>query len=118
MAALILVAASPLLGAAGWGTMLLGTPGEDFNDEDLRQFLVTAKQALEAPAPPQTVTWSNAESGAGGSFLVLGESKVKNFEVCRRTRITLYSKKRKGYPAVFTACKDPTSGRWLMVSAG
>jgi surface antigen len=114
---LTLAAAAPLF-AAGWVSVLRGTPGEDFDDEDLRQFLVAAKQTLEAPAPPQTVSWSNAESGAGGSFLVLGEPKVKNFEVCRRTRITLYSKKRKGYPTIVTACKDPTSGRWLMVGAG
>lgn len=114
---LLLAATGPLC-AAGWVAVLKGTPGEDFNDEDLRQFLAAAKQALEAPAPPQTVTWNNAESGAGGSFLVLGEPKVKNFESCRRTRITLHSKKRKGYPTTYTACKDPSSGRWLMVGAG
>ena len=118
LVALIIATASPFVAAAGWVAVLRGTPGEDFNDEDLRQFLEAAKQALEAPAPPQTLAWRNAESGSGGTFLVLGEPKVKNFDTCRRTRMTLYSKKRKGYPTVYTACKDPASGRWVTVGAG
>jgi surface antigen len=115
--ALAVLAASPVALAAGWGALLRNSPGEDFNDEDLRQFLAASKQALEAPGEPKTLEWSNSESGAGGSFLVLGQPKVKDFSECRRTRIKLHSKKRKGYAAVYTACKD-ASGRWRLVGAG
>jgi surface antigen len=117
LVALIIGAASPLVAAAGWGALLRNSPAEDFNDEDLRQFLTAAKQVLDAPGPPQTQEWRNAESGAGGNLLVLGRPKVQGFEECRRTRITLYSRKRQGNPSVFTACKDP-GGRWLLVGAG
>lgn len=117
LVALIIGAASPLVAAAGWGALLRDSPAEDFNDEDLRQFLAAAKQVLDAPGPPQTLEWRNADSGAGGSLLVLGRPQVQGFDDCRRTRITLYSRKRQGTPAVFTACKDP-GGRWLLVGAG
>jgi surface antigen len=117
VAALVVVAASPLAVAAGWGALLHNSPAADYNDEDLRQFLEAAKTALDAPGPPQPVEWSNASTGAGGRFLVLGPAKVKNFEDCKRVRSTANSKKQKGYPSVWTACRDP-SGRWGVVSMG
>jgi surface antigen len=117
VAALIVVAASPPADAAGWVALLHNSPAVDYNEEDLRLFLEGAKSALDAPDPPQTVEWSNAASGANGRFLVLGPAKVKNFEQCKRVRSTMNSKKQKGYPSVWTACKDP-SGRWGVVSMG
>jgi surface antigen len=117
VAALAVVAASPLASAAGWVALLHSSPAVDYNEEDLRLFLESAKAALDAPDPPQTVDWSNAATGANGRFLVLGPAKVKNFEQCKRVRSTMNSKKQKGYPSVWTACKDP-SGRWGVVSMG
>ena len=61
--------------------------------------------------------WRNADSVAGGTLVVLGKATVKNFEECRRVRTTVYSKKQKGVPSVWTTCKDP-SGRWKLVSVG
>jgi surface antigen len=117
LAALIIVAASPLAAASGWGALLRNSPAVDYNDEDLRLFLEAAKTALDATGPPQPVEWSNASSGAGGRFVVLGPAKVKNFDECKRVRSTMHSKKQKGYPTTWTACKD-TTGRWGVVSMG
>jgi len=116
-AALLVVVASPLAAAAGWVALLHNSPAVDYNDEDLRQFFEAAKTALDAPDPPQPVEWSNASTGASGRFVVLGPAKVKNFDQCKRVRSTMHSKKQKGYPTVWTACKDP-SGRWGVVSMG
>ena len=117
MLALAIAVASPWAAAAGWGSLLGNSPAVDFNDDDLRQFIDAMKQALDAPGPPQAVTWRKEVSGAGGTLLVLGPAKFENYGDCRRAQITLYSRKRQGNPAVFTACKDP-GGRWLLVGAG
>lgn len=115
--ALAIAGAAPVVWPAGWGAILRDGPVEDFNDEDMRLFLAAIKQAIEAPDPPQPVEWRNADSGAGGTLLVLGKEKVQDFDDCRRVRTTLHSKKQKGVPSVWTTCKD-TSGRWRLVSVG
>ena len=115
--ALVIVAASPWAVASGWGALLRDSPAVDFNDEDMRLFLAALRQTLDAPGPAQTVSWRNDASGAGGTLLVLGETRLEPFSECRRTRITLHSRRRQGVPAVFTACRDD-SGRWLLAAAG
>ena len=54
---------------------------------------------------------------AGGTLVVLGKTQVGEFKDCRRVRTTVYSKKQKGVPAVWTTCKD-ASGRWRLASVG
>jgi surface antigen len=118
--ALALCAAAPLSWPArggSWAGILGDGPAQDLSDEDLRLFTEAVQKTLDAPGEPQPVEWSNPATGAGGSLLVLGEATYKDFEQCRRMRATTHSKKRRGYPSVWTVCKD-TDGRWRMVGAG
>lgn len=115
--AFAMAAAAPVVWPAGWGGILRNGPVEDFNDEDIRLFLSAIKQAVEAPDPSKPVEWRNADSGAGGTLVVLGKATVKNFDECRRVRTTVYSKKQKGVPSVWTTCKD-AAGHWKLVSVG
>jgi surface antigen len=117
MLVLVVGLVAPLAQAAGWGGVLLHGPGEDFNDEDVKLYLETVKKALDAPGDPQPHEWRNEQSGAGGSFLVVGRPKVKGFDECRKLRGTMYSARRKGGTQSLTACKDP-GGRWKLLSAG
>ena len=88
----------------------------DFNDEDMRLFLDAIRKTLAAPGPPEPVEWANPASGAGGSLLVVAQPKVTGFDECRRVRATAFSRRQKGKPATWTACKDP-AGQWKLVSA-
>lgn len=112
-----IAAAAPCAIAAGWGAIFSDGPVVDFHDEDMRLYLDAIKKTLEAPGGSPQVQWRNPASGAGGTLVVLGQPKVKDFAECRRVQSTVYSKKRKGYPSAWTACKDPT-GRWVLVDAG
>jgi surface antigen len=112
-----LLAHSSLAGAAGWVAVLKNTPAEVFQADDLRLFLDTAKQVLEAPGPAQTVNWSNAATGAGGSFRVLSESVARDGGPCRRVRFSVYAPKRPAKTALWTACQIPT-GQWKLATAG
>ena len=114
--ALSIAVACPPAWSAGWVALLRDSPAEDFNDEDLRQFLDAAKSALDAPNPDEPVEWKNVSTGSGARFVVLGPVKVENYSECKRVRSTTYSRKRKGYPTVWTACRD-TDGHWQFVSA-
>ena len=104
--------------AAGWGAIFGKGPVQDFHDEDLRLYMDAIKKTLEAPDGAPAVQWRNEASGAGGTLVVLGQPTVKDFAECRRVQSTVYSKKQKGVPSAWTACKDPASGRWVLVSAG
>jgi surface antigen len=118
--ALGMCAAAPLSWPArggSWAGILGDGPAQDLSDEDLRLFTEAVQKTLDAPGEPQPVDWSNAATGAGGTLLVLGEAKYKDFEQCRRVRATTHSKKRQGHPSVWTACKD-TDGRCRIVRAG
>ena len=117
VAALALCAAAPIAWSAGWGTLLLNGPAEDFHDEDARLFMEALRKTLESPVSKDPLEWSNPDSGAGGSMAVVGQPQRKGFDECRRVRMTVYSRKRKGTPSSWTACKEP-AGRWVLVSAG
>jgi surface antigen len=114
---LALAAAAPLAWPAGWGSILRNGPVEDFNDEDMRLFLAAIKQTVEASEVSKPVEWRNPDSGAGGTVVVLGKTKVGKFDDCRRVRSMVYSRKQKGVPSVWTTCKD-ASGRWRLASVG
>ncbi len=77
--ALAISASAPMAWPAGWGGILRNGPVEDFNDEDMRLFLAAIKQAVEASEVSKPVEWRNADSGAGGTLVVLGKSKVQGF---------------------------------------
>lgn len=115
--ALAIAGAAPVVWPAGWGAVLRNGPIEDFNDEDTRLYLEAIKQAVENSEIGKPTEWRNADSGAGGTLVVLGKTQVGEFKDCRRVRTTVYSKKQKGVPAVWTTCKD-ASGRWRLASVG
>ena len=117
VAALALSAVAPAAHSAGWGNILRDGPVEDFSDEDVSLYMDAIKQTLETGAVSQPVEWRNPDSRSGGTLVVLGKPKMKDFEECRRVRTTVYSKKSKGVPSVWTACKEP-AGRWRLVSVG
>lgn len=103
--------------AASWGLAMRDAPVEDFDDEDSRQFLAAIRQVLQAPPPPQPLTWRNEATGAGGTLLVIGQPQRPGFVECRRVRATLYSNRRQGLPQVWTACRQESGGNWKLVSA-
>lgn len=107
---------SAISGAAGWVSILKGTPAEMFQAQDLRLFLDTAKEALDADGPAQTVRWSNPDTGAGGDFLVLGQSISSDGSLCKRVLFTVYASKRPAKKAIWTACKA-ADGSWKLVTA-
>ena len=112
--------------AQGVGSVVRGGPMADFRDEDVNLLLDAMQRALNAPGEAQPLDWQNAASGAGGTLLVLGPAQHPEFAECRRVRVTLYSRRTKGDPGVWTVCKDPKDGkdakepkgRWMLVSAG
>jgi surface antigen len=113
-----LIAVCTGAGAVGWVGLLSKTAAEKFQDEDLRMFLETARDALNAEGPPKPVEWSNPKNGTGGSFLVVGDS-VRNGMACRRLRFSTYAP---GFPnpprstTTWTACKNP-EGKWKLAEA-
>lgn len=113
----LLALIAPLAHAAGWGAILRDGPLEKFNDEDIRLHMETALKVLNSPLSTSPVEWRNDATGAGASFKVLGEPKVKGYAECRRVSATTYAKARKASRSAWTACKD-TGGRWLVVKVG
>ena len=103
---------------SGLVRLLSHTAAEKFDDEDLRMFLETARDTLNADGPPKTVEWSNAKNQTGGTFLVVGDS-VRNGLPCRRVKFATYAP---GYPnppkhsTTWTACKV-ADGRWKLAEA-
>ena len=120
MLGLAILGVTPAASAASWGAILLNGPAEDFHDEDMRLLMDAIRTTLDAPGEPRPVEWRNPDSRAGGSLLVVGQPKVDGYDECRRVRMTLYSKKQKGYPSVWTACREmePGGRRWVLVKAG
>lgn len=114
--ALALVCASPLVPAVGWVMLLRDTPAERFEEDDIRMFLDTAKQVLEATGPAEVVAWSNANTGAGGRFRVLSETVGKDGAPCKRVRIGVYATRAPEKAVTWTACRAP-DGRWKLVGA-
>ena len=98
----------------GWTTALRGSVIQDFHDEDLRQFMGAVRRLLDAPVSAEPAEWRNAESGAGAQLVVLGSPQIAGYGECRRVRVTAYSKKRKGQPTSWTACRL-ADGNWQLV---
>lgn len=102
--------------AAGWVKILRDTPAEAFDDADLRMFMDTAKQVLNAQGTPQLTPWVNPDTGSGGDFLVLKDSVAKDGAPCKRVRFTVYAAKRSAKKATWTACK--VGADWKLATAG
>ena len=111
----LLLSFSAIAGAAGWVSILKGTPAETFQDQDLRLFLDAAKQALGAEETAQTVKWSNPDTGAGGDFLVLKQSVAADGSLCKRVLFTVFSSRQPAKKATWTACKAG-DGPWKLVA--
>jgi hypothetical protein len=109
-----LLPAAPAAHAAGWVVLLKDTPAEDFDDEDIRQFLSAAKRALDADGPPEEVQWSNPASGAGGRFKELSRSTDAAGRPCKQLRFGIYSKKQSEKSTTWTLCRE--EGRWRLVA--
>jgi|GEM_PF-1576816 len=111
-----LASSSVIAGAAGWISILKGTPAETFQDQDLRLFLDTAKEALDADELLQSVRWSNPDTGAGGDFLVLNQSVGADGSLCKRVLFTVFASKQAAKRSTWTACKAG-NGPWKLVTA-
>jgi surface antigen len=104
--------------ATGWVVVLKNTPAEDFNDEDIKQFLAAAVKLLNAPGegPAADVAWNNAESGSGGHFKELSRSVDAAGRACRRLQLGVYSKQHAESMATWTVCRGE-DGRWKIAKA-
>jgi hypothetical protein len=105
----VLCAAVPVASAANWVAILKNTPAEDFNDDDIKLFLDSAKLALDAEGPAQESSWNNPASGSGGKFLELSRSSAGG-NACKRMRFTLHSRSVSDRSTVWTLCR--IDGRW------
>ncbi len=115
--AALLVAFSAAAPAAGWIGVLKNTAAESFQEDDLRMFLDTATKTLDSDSPHDTVEWSNASTGAGGSFRVLGDAPAREGMACKRLRVMVYAPKYQKSTSTWTMCKNP-EGRWRLASVG
>jgi surface antigen len=118
LAILLCALAPPPALATGWVVVLKNTPAEDFNDEDIRQFLTAAVKLLNAPGegPAPDVAWNNPESGSGGDFKELARSTDAAGHACRRLRLGVYSKQHPESIATWTVCRGD-DGRWKVTKA-
>lgn len=107
---------SPPAAAAGWVAALKNTPAEAFDDEDLRLFLASAGQVLNAEGPAEELKWDNPATGAAGRFKELGRSRTKDGQPCKRVQFWVSAKRRAEKGAIWTACKSP-EGRWQLTAA-
>ena len=120
LAAAGLACACALVQAAsggGWITVLKNTPAEAFEDDDLRMFLDAAKKALDAGGTPEKVTWANPATGAGGDFLITGQSTNPDGAPCKRMHFNIYARNYTPMPVTWTACKN-AEGRWRLSHMG
>jgi hypothetical protein len=95
----------------GWVVVLKNSPAEEFNDEDIEQFLQNAIKVLNAETPPGEVAWSNVASGSGGHFKELARSVDKAGRPCRRLRLGVYSKQKAETFSTWMICRAE-DGRW------
>jgi hypothetical protein len=116
IAALIAFAAAPAV-AVGWVKILEHTPAEQFDDEDLRLFIETARDTLNAEGEPQLVKWNNPATGSGGSFQVIALLKSKSGAPCKKLRLTVYAKARAEMSSTPVACLSPDK-RWQFGASG
>jgi hypothetical protein len=112
-----LACACTMVSAAGWVAVLKNTAAEAFEEDDLRLFLDTAVKTLDSDGPRDTVDWSNAATGAGGSFRVVGDAAARDGMPCRRLRVSVYAPKYQKSTVTWTVCKSP-EGRWRLASVG
>lgn len=103
--------------AAGWVAVLKNTAAEAFEEDDLRLFLDTAVKTLDSDGPRDTVDWSNAATGAGGSFRVVGDAAARDGMPCRRLRVSVYAPKHPKSTVTWTVCRNP-EGRWRIATVG
>jgi surface antigen len=115
--ALCLAGACSLAAAVGWIQILKNTAAESFEEDDIRMFLDAANKALNNDGPREPVDWANPETGAGGSFLVVGQSAGTDGAPCKRVRFTTYARKYPKATTTWTACKA-ADGRWRLTTAG
>ncbi len=115
--AALLAAFGAAASAAGWIAVLKNTAAESFQEEDLRLFLDTAVKTLDSDGPRDTVDWSNAATGAGGSFRVVGDAPAREGMPCRRLQVTVYAPKYSKSTSTWTMCKS-AEGRWRLASVG
>jgi surface antigen len=107
----VVLAAISTAAAAQFVGLLKGGPAELFDDADLRLFLDTANQALEAKAGGAPLAWQNPKSGHRGDMTVLREFESKGRE-CKQVRVRNEANTRKS-DMRHNLCK--VDGRWRLV---
>lgn len=115
--AALLAAFGVAASAAGWIAVLKDTAAESFQEDDLRLFLDTAMKTLDADGARETADWSNAASGAGGSFRVVGDAPARAGMPCRRLRVMVYAPKYPKSTSTWTMCRN-AQGRWQLAGVG
>lgn len=89
------------------------TPYTHFTKEDHKIFEAAMQEALEKGADEAASTWSNPNSGAGGSFKPLKSFERKGLK-CRTLAIANKAKGRSA-SAEYNFCRQ-ASGRWMLAN--
>ena len=97
--------------AQQWASVFKGSPMEVFNEDDMRLFLAAARQALERPADPQPLGWSNAKNGHQGNVVVLRAFDSKGRE-CKELQVRTEAQGRKGDDRLYF-CR--IEGEWKLL---
>lgn len=94
--------------AANWG-FLKDTPISNFTKEDMQLFTDTLKSGLDHAADGAKVSWSNTETGAGGTLTFLATREQPD-TVCRQVQIANKAKGRQGN-VIHIFCRN-SAGEW------
>ena len=110
--AVALAASSSLALGQNWVGLLKGGPAERFDEEDLRLFRDTARQALSDGKDNETLSWENPKTRARGDITVVRRFEWKSHP-CKELKIHNEAQGRKG-DTDFRLCQ--VDGKWRLLS--
>jgi surface antigen len=98
--------------AQNWVGLLKNTPGERFEDEDLRLFMDTARKALNDGKDGETLRWDNPATRHRGEITVQRSFDWKSNR-CKELRVYNEAAGRKG-TGNYSLCS--VDGKWRLLS--
>ena len=109
----LLLALASGLAQAQYASLLKDSVAQRFDDEDLRMFLDTARQALHGAPESETLKWQNPKTRHGGEITLL-----RNFQsegrACKEVKVFNQAQGRKATNN-FSLCQ--VDGKWRLLGA-
>jgi|SRR5687768_5293493 len=108
---LLALASAPAM--AQYASLLKDSVAQRFDDEDLRMFLVAARQALHGAPENETLKWQNPKTRHGGEITLLRNFASEGRE-CKEVKVFNQAQGRKATNN-FNLCQ--VDGKWRLVGA-